>query len=184
RVFTNGTIQTRGVANAAPDPWRITRSDIKGEVVFTVWELGWLLKALPLLAVGVFFWVAARPWIGERIRRSWDRGWMTVLAALPLWVLRPLVSATVIATNVGPPNHRRWANRHHCEHGHPPGVFPRRRRPGHPRELDRPWACGGFARRERLLDPARGCVPALVGLDRRRFGRRLAARRLHLACVA
>ncbi len=110
RVFANGTIQTRGVANAAPDPWRITRSDIKGEVVFTVWELGWLLKALPLLAVGVFFWVTARPWIGERTRRSWDRGWMTVLAALPLWVLHPLVSASVIGTKVGLPNHRHWAS--------------------------------------------------------------------------
>lgn len=110
RIFANGTIQTRGVGNLAPDPWLIRRSDIVGRVVFSVWELGWLLKALPLFAVGVLFWVTARPWIGERTRRSWDRGWMTVLTVLPLWVLHPLVSATVISTTFNLPHHRHWAS--------------------------------------------------------------------------
>jgi hypothetical protein len=109
-VFANGTIQTRGAADPEHDPWLITRSDIVGRVVFSVWELGWLLKALPLFAVGVLFWVTARPWIGERTRRSWDRGWMTVLTVLPLWVLHPLVSATVISTTLNLPHRRHWAS--------------------------------------------------------------------------
>jgi hypothetical protein len=108
RIFANGTIQTRGVGNLAPDPWLIRRSDIVGRVVFSVWELGWLLKALPLLAVGALFWVTVRPWIGERMRRSWDRGWMTVLAVLPLWLLHPLLSATVIASTVDVAHHGHW----------------------------------------------------------------------------
>jgi hypothetical protein len=108
-IFANGTIQTRGVANPEADPWLITRSDIVGRVVFSVWELGWLLKALPLLAVGVLFWMTARPWIGERTRRSWDRGWMTILAVLPLWLLHPLVSATVVSATLGVPHHPHWA---------------------------------------------------------------------------
>jgi hypothetical protein len=109
-IFANGMIQTRGAADPEHDPWLITRSDIVGRVVFSVWELGWLLKALPLFAVGVLFWVTARPWIGERTRRSWDRGWMTVLTVLPLWVLHPLVSATVISTTFNLPHHRHWAS--------------------------------------------------------------------------
>ena len=108
RIFANGAIETRGVGNATHDPWLITRSDIVGGVVFSVWELGWVLKALPLLAVGVLFWVTARPWIGERIRRSWDRGWMTVLTVLPLWMLHPLVWATVISSTVDLPHHGHW----------------------------------------------------------------------------
>jgi hypothetical protein len=109
-IFANGMIQTRGAADPEHDPWLITRSDIVGRVVFSVWELGWLLKALPLFAVGVLFWVTARPWIGERTRRSWDRGWITVLTVLPLWVLHPLVSATVISTTFNLPHHRHWAS--------------------------------------------------------------------------
>ena len=110
RIFANGAIQTRGVANAQHDPWLLTRSDIVGEVVFSVWELGWLLKALPLLAVGVLLWVTARPLIGERARRSWDRGWMTILTVLPLWLLHPFVSGTVVSTTLGVVHHRHWAS--------------------------------------------------------------------------
>jgi hypothetical protein len=84
-------IQTRGVANPAHDPWLITRSNIVGRVVWTVWGLGWALKALPLLAVGVLAWVLARARISTASRRSWDRLWLTALALVPIWVLNPLV---------------------------------------------------------------------------------------------
>ena len=109
RVFANGTIQTRGIANPDHDPWLIRRSNIVGEVAFTVGELGWLFKALPMLAVGIVFWVLGRPWIGERFRRSWDRGWMSVLTALPLWLLHPLVRASVIASSPLVPHRKHWA---------------------------------------------------------------------------
>ncbi len=107
RIFANGAIQTRGVGNATHDPWLITRSDIVGEVVFSIWGLGWVLKALPLLAVGVLAWVLTRPRIARRIRRAWDRGWLIVLTVLPLWTLHPLVGATVIST-MSDPSHRSW----------------------------------------------------------------------------
>jgi len=110
RIFANGAIQTRGIADAGHDPWLITRSDIVGEVSFTVWELGWLLKALPFLAVGVLFWVVARPWFAERARRSWDRGWMTVIVVLPLWLLHPLVRSTVVSASVGGAHHPHLAS--------------------------------------------------------------------------
>ncbi len=109
RIFSNGAIQTRGIADATHDPWLITRSDIVGVVDFTLWELGWVLKALPLLAVGVLFWVVARPWIGERARRGWDSGWMTVLTVVPLWMLHPLVRATVISSTLDASQHRHLA---------------------------------------------------------------------------
>jgi hypothetical protein len=98
-IFPNGMIQTKGIANASHDPWLITRSDIVGQVAFTVWGLGWVLKALPLLAVGVLSWVVVRPRIAAASRRSWDRIWMVALTVIPLWLLRPLVRGGVISTS-------------------------------------------------------------------------------------
>jgi hypothetical protein len=107
-IFANGMVQTKGVANPVPDPWLITRSDIVGRVVFSVWGLGWLFDALPLLAVGVMAWLLARPWVAARSRRAWDRVWMTVLIVLPVCVLRPLVRAAVVSITADP-THRGWA---------------------------------------------------------------------------
>ena len=108
-VFANGMIQTRGVGNPQHEPWLITRSDVVGEGVFTVWGLGWLYKALPLFAVGVMAWVLARPWIARRSRRAWDTGWATILTILPVWMLHPLVSATSVSTSLDP-SHQGWAS--------------------------------------------------------------------------
>jgi hypothetical protein len=97
-IFPNGMIQTRGVANPSHDPWLITRPDIVGVTAFTVWGLGWLLKVLPLLSVGLVIWLVARGFIAQRSRRAWDRVWVTSLAVLPLWVLHPLVRGSVMST--------------------------------------------------------------------------------------
>jgi hypothetical protein len=99
-IFANGMIQTRGVANPTHDPWLITRSNIVGRVVWTVWGLGWALKALPLLAVGVLAWILARARISPASRRSWDRLWLTALALIPVWVLNPLVRGVMAEVTV------------------------------------------------------------------------------------
>ena len=99
-IFSNGMIQTRGVANPTHDPWLITRSNIVGRVVWTAWGLGWALKALPMLAVGVLAWVLARARISPVSRRSWDRLWLTALAIIPIWVLDPLVRGMMAEVTV------------------------------------------------------------------------------------
>ena len=108
-IFPNGMIQTRGVGNPQHDPWLITRSDIVGRTAFSIWGLGWVYKALPLLAVGVMAWVLARPSVARRSRRAWDLGWATILVILPIWMLRPLVRATVITSTVDKA-HPHWAS--------------------------------------------------------------------------
>ncbi len=99
-IFSNGMIQTRGVANPTHDPWLITRSNIVGRVVWTVWGLGWALKALPMLAVGVLAWVLARTRMAPASRRAWDRMWLTGLALIPMWVLDPLVRGMMAEVTV------------------------------------------------------------------------------------
>ncbi len=106
-VFANGMVQTRGVGNATHDPWLLTRGDIVGVAAFSVWGLGWVLRSLPLLAAGVLVWVVTRGWIGVAARRAWDRVCLVGVAVLPIWILHPLVGASVIATTTDPA-HARW----------------------------------------------------------------------------
>jgi hypothetical protein len=108
KILPSGTIETKGAANPSPDPWRITRSDIVGRTVFSVWGLGWLLKAIPFLGVGVLLWVAARPRITLAYRRGWDRMWATLLVVVPLWALHPLVKGAVISV-ASDPAKSHWA---------------------------------------------------------------------------
>lgn len=106
-IFANGMIQTRGIGNPTHDPWLLTRGDIVGVAAFSVWGLGWLLRALPLLSVGVLAWVVLRTWIQPGARRAWDRVCVVGVAVLPVWILHPLVSATVVATTLDPA-HSHW----------------------------------------------------------------------------
>jgi hypothetical protein len=99
RIFPNGSIQTKGLGNPRHDPWLINRSAIVGKVAFTLWGLGWLLKALPLLAVGTLGWVVTVRTATARARRGWNTLWLTLLVVIPLWILRPLVSAKVISSS-------------------------------------------------------------------------------------
>ena len=98
-IYPNGMLETKGFANPHHDPWLLAPSGITGRVIFTVPGLGWLLKALPLLAVGVLAWVIVRPHIAPRVRRGWDRVWMTGLMVLPLMTLHPLLNGQVISSN-------------------------------------------------------------------------------------
>jgi hypothetical protein len=99
RIFANGAIQTHGVAETGHDPWLISRADITGMTVLHLPGLGWLLKDLPVLAVGVLCWVAVRRKIARAVRRGWDRLWMTALTVIPLWTLHPLIDGAVVASS-------------------------------------------------------------------------------------
>jgi len=102
KLLPGGEVETKGLGNARPDPWEITRGAITGEVAFTIWGLGWLVKALPLLAVGTASWAIGRGVVARTSQRAWDRAWMTALAVLPVWALRPLLRGSVLS--VAPPS--------------------------------------------------------------------------------
>jgi signal peptidase I len=96
-VEADGSFTTKGDAEASPDPWRVAPSGVVGRVAFTVFGLGWWLRALPLLAVGAFSLLVARRVYRWRDRRAFERLFgVTVLAAAFL-VERPLLSGQVIA---------------------------------------------------------------------------------------
>ena len=168
RILPDGAIETRGIANPGHDPWLIERSDIVGKVDFTVWELGWLFKALPLFAVGTLFWVSARPFIGERWRRSWDRGCLTVLTVVPLWLLHPLVRASVIASTLEVPGHPHWASDSVVDTGILPAWFAEAGGRAVRVSSDRPRPCERASPCPRFVRVATGhCLAGLDLHDRR-----------------
>jgi len=107
KVFANGTIQTKGIANPRHDPWLITRSDIVAKVSFSVWGLGWFLKALPILTSGAILWTIARPTFRTRGRRNWDTIWLTLVVVLPVLILKPFIRG-VITQTAPDAAHRDW----------------------------------------------------------------------------
>jgi hypothetical protein len=105
RILPNGVIQTRGVGNRVNDPWLITRSEIVGKGVFSVWGAGWLLKALPFMTLIVLCWAVGRLWVRGKVRQIWDCVWMTSLVSLPLLAFRPLMRGDVTSTSIEPAHH-------------------------------------------------------------------------------
>jgi signal peptidase I len=106
-VEADGSFTTKGDAEASPDPWLVAPSDVVGRVAFTLFGLGWWLRALPLLAVGAFSLLVARRVYRWRDRRAFERLFgVTVLAAV-LPAERPLLSGQVIAVEADP-GHPGW----------------------------------------------------------------------------
>jgi hypothetical protein len=100
-VSRNGSVETRGMFNTKPDPWSTPRSRIVGVVVFSGRDLGWVFRALPLVSLAVGVWALGRSSVRASSRPSWDTVWLTFLAVVPLWMLRPLlrVSVTSMSTH-------------------------------------------------------------------------------------
>lgn len=95
----HGRITTRGDANGAVDPWRLRATDVVGVVRTILPGVGWLVRALPLLIVGlVALWL-----VTSRVRRPTYRSAARVLGVSVLlsgvaFVLRPFVGTTVLQT--------------------------------------------------------------------------------------
>ncbi len=100
KILPDGRIQTHGVVDKAPDPWLLRRYAIVGRVVVSLWGIGWLLKSLPLFAIGTMAWIVLRPGLPARWKRPSDRVWLTAMVLIPLWTLDPLVRATIVSSSL------------------------------------------------------------------------------------
>lgn len=98
KVFANGTFQTKGDAANIIDPWLVAPSELKGVTVATVWGLGWLSSALPFLAAGMAIILLFRRSFDVRVRRAFDRLMVVIMVVVPIWLLKPLIRATVVQT--------------------------------------------------------------------------------------
>jgi hypothetical protein len=97
-ILPDGKFRTRGDLNTADDGWQLTRSQIVGVPVLIVPIAGWLALGLPwalgVLALGITIGVLA-PHASRPALRALTVG---AALALPLYVLRPLVRVTIVAS--------------------------------------------------------------------------------------
>jgi signal peptidase I len=99
-ISASGLISTKGDINGAPDPWALRPADLIGKASVVIPGLGWLIRAVPLLIIGI-----AVVWLVTRFVRSrqWRAAFRIVGAALTVSVaaliLRPFTGLTVLQTN-------------------------------------------------------------------------------------
>jgi signal peptidase I len=101
-VEADGSFTTKGDAEASPDPWVVAPSGVVGRVAFTLFGLGWWLRALPLLAVGAFSLLVARSVYRWRDRRAFERMFGVAVVVAVLLAERPLLSGQIIAVEADP----------------------------------------------------------------------------------
>ena len=104
-VFPNGTIETKGDAANIVDPWRITAAMVHGREVAAIPAAGWFNLALPFLALALTVILMARRLFPTQHRREWDRLFVSVMVATPVWLLRPLVRGILVETNAQRPGY-------------------------------------------------------------------------------
>lgn len=98
-IEPGGGLRTRGDLNGATDPWTLHDRDLTGRVVLRGWGLGWLLRALPLLIVGM-----GTGWLATRRRPP--HWWQfparllggSLLFAVAAILLKPFVAMSVVTT--------------------------------------------------------------------------------------
>lgn len=98
-IDTDGTIHTRGDNNGIDDPWRLHHSDLIGIVAARLWDLGYIIRMLPLLVLGAVVIYAATAFY--RITRHDQTtparilGY-SVLVSVALYIYKPLVRVALI----------------------------------------------------------------------------------------
>ena len=110
RVFTHriyairpdGRIRTKGDVNDAPDGWIVDRREILGRVVATVRYLGWVLRATPILALGlILVWLLTRWLVVPAWRATMRASGVVLVAVIATTVLNPLTGWAIISFKPG-----------------------------------------------------------------------------------
>lgn len=97
-VEADGTLQTKGDINAAPDPWRVRGRDLVGRVTGRWWGVGWLVKALPLLLLGgLAWWALTAVLASDRSRAPLRVLGTAALVAVAIHLYDPLFGATQLS---------------------------------------------------------------------------------------
>ncbi|MFW8745055.1 hypothetical protein ACOI9R_33500, partial [Mesorhizobium japonicum] len=99
RVSPDGGVATKGDINGADDPWTVHQADLVGVVTTVVPGLGWLVRALPILIVGMtVVEVSSRLMRGAQLRAATRMVGASVVFAAAGAVLRPFANAQVLRT--------------------------------------------------------------------------------------
>lgn len=96
----DATIRTRGDANGADDPWSLHTADLRGKITAIVWGGGWLLRAVPILAlVMLAVWVVTHYYTPGRWRIPLRVLGVSAAVSTVAVVLKPFVGAVSLGNN-------------------------------------------------------------------------------------
>jgi len=96
QVLPGPRYRTKGDNNPLPDAWVIPASQVVGVVRTVVPGLGWLLRAVPILAVCLVITAGLSLWTARPRRSALPTAWLwpagtAVGLAVAAWVLKPLL---------------------------------------------------------------------------------------------
>ena len=93
-------VRTRGDVNGADDPFDIHSSDIRGKIEAIFWGGGWLLRGLPMLALGMAaVWIATRYWASARWTIPLRVLGFSAVVSTVVVILKPFVGAVSLGNN-------------------------------------------------------------------------------------
>jgi len=97
RVLADGSFKTAGDALRTVDPWTVPRDRVVARVVSNVRGLGWLWRVLPSITAVLALYLLGRRSIRATLRPQVDLLFVTLLAVVPVLLLRPLLRASMVS---------------------------------------------------------------------------------------
>jgi signal peptidase I len=91
KVMPGPSYSTKGDLDAYPDAWVVTPKDIVGVATHHFKRIGWLVRALPWLALGAVVLMGLATFVPRKRRRITYFVGGTIVLSIPILVLRPLV---------------------------------------------------------------------------------------------
>src|SRR6201999_249324 len=83
--------------NSSIDGWTLTRSDVLGRVSVRLWDVGWLIKAFPVLTGGaVVLWVLTHYLVRRENRRTFRVAGLILVSAIAAYVTHLFFGFTLI----------------------------------------------------------------------------------------
>lgn len=102
-VLADGALQVRGDINGAIDPFPVTQDDLVGQVVAHYRGLGWLVRALPTLLLGlVVLLIGSALYVPQRWRSSVRILGTSLLVAVTSLIVRPFVHPVLVSVAATP----------------------------------------------------------------------------------
>jgi signal peptidase I len=97
-IDANGAISTRGDINGADDPWFVTQPDLVGKATTLLPAVGWLIRAIPYLAIGfTLVWLITRLVRSPTLRAADRIVGFSLVATITTVILKPFAGVVLLA---------------------------------------------------------------------------------------
>ena len=93
----DGLLSTRGDINGATDPWLLGQQNLLGRVATILPGVGWLVKALPLVALGaLLLWTLTENMRSRPMRTATRVVGLSLVASVAAFLIKPFVGVVLL----------------------------------------------------------------------------------------